>query len=168
MDNDLKLSNNNNFYCSTPHKAINGNISDISMNDTNGYYIPSKVDDSSLKNYTNEQLMNSRNTNTSKNGTNTSTIIAEIEGEIKKKHRHYLDETYYIAKEILMTELTYKKDLDVINVVIYFLFIKCDYILAVTFCHLIHGNFTFVNFDAFNCVQLPCVAYLVFSGLWSI
>lgn len=57
------------------------------------------------------------------NGTNTTTIIADIEGDIKKvKPRHLVDKSYYIAKEILMTELTYKKDLDVINVVSYCLY----------------------------------------------
>lgn len=61
--------------------------------------------------------MNSINANTTSNGTNTTTIIAEIEGEVKKKNKQPVDKTYYIAKEILMTELTYKKDLDVINVV---------------------------------------------------
>lgn len=50
-------------------------------------------------------------------GSNITTIVAEIEGEVKKKPRHFVDKTYYIAKEILMTELTYKKDLDVIHVV---------------------------------------------------
>ncbi|XP_066587474.1 FERM, ARHGEF and pleckstrin domain-containing protein 2-like [Prorops nasuta] len=36
--------------------------------------------------------------------------------EIKKTRRWPTEETYYIAKELLMTERTYKKDLDVINV----------------------------------------------------
>ncbi|KAH1024807.1 hypothetical protein HUJ05_004241 [Dendroctonus ponderosae] len=57
--------------------------------------------------------LNSKSTN----GGNTTTIIADIEADVKKiKYRHTMDKTYYIAKEILMTELTYKKDLDVINV----------------------------------------------------
>lgn len=59
--------------------------------------------------------MNSVNSNTT-NISNTTTIIADIEGEVKRK-KFPSDKTYYIAKEILMTELTYKKDLDVINVV---------------------------------------------------
>ena len=33
--------------------------------------------------------------------------------------RHPTDKAYFIAKEILMTERTYKKDLEVINLVIY-------------------------------------------------
>ncbi|XP_018572731.1 FERM, ARHGEF and pleckstrin domain-containing protein 1 isoform X2 [Anoplophora glabripennis] len=115
---DTKITDNNNFYTSTPHKQINGNISDVSLNATNGNYSLNKMDDSPLRNYAKEQLMNSinANTTTNTNGTNTTTIIAEIEGEVKKKPRHLVDKTYYIAKEILMTELTYKKDLDVINV----------------------------------------------------
>lgn len=76
-------------------------------------------EDSPSKVLAKEQLMNSINANTILNGntTNTTTIIADIEGETKKKPRYILDKTYYIAKEILMTELTYKKDLDIINVV---------------------------------------------------
>lgn len=113
--NDVSYIENNNFYSSTPNvKKVNGNISDISMNATNGDYTTSKINDSPIRNFAKEQLMNSINANT--NGTNTTTIIAEIEGEVKKKSRP-TDKTYYIAKEILMTELTYKKDLDVINVV---------------------------------------------------
>ncbi|KAJ8946052.1 hypothetical protein NQ314_008988 [Rhamnusium bicolor] len=111
--NDAKITDNNNFYSSTPHKQINGNISDISLNVSNGSY---SMDDSPSRNFAKEQLMNSINANTTTNGTNTTTIYAEIEGEVKKKPRHLVDKTYYIAKEILMTELTYKKDLDVINV----------------------------------------------------
>lgn len=62
--------------------------------------------------------MNSINdSKTTNNSTNTTTIIADIENDVKKiKSRHLVDKTYYIAKEILMTELTYKKDLDVINI----------------------------------------------------
>ncbi|KAJ8920883.1 hypothetical protein NQ315_015676 [Exocentrus adspersus] len=116
-ENDAKISDNNNFYTSTPHKQVNGNMSDVSLNATNGNYSLNKIDDSPLRNYTKEQLMNSINASTATtNGINTTTIIAEIEGDVKKKPRHLVDKTYYIAKEILMTELTYKKDLDVINV----------------------------------------------------
>lgn len=68
----------------------------------------------------------------SSNGTtNTTTIIADIENDVKKiKNRHLVDKTYYIAKEILMTELTYKKDLDVINVVSSGLVIQTDHFLT--------------------------------------
>ncbi|XP_026281304.1 FERM, ARHGEF and pleckstrin domain-containing protein 2 isoform X2 [Frankliniella occidentalis] len=41
--------------------------------------------------------------------------LAETETNIKKK-RHTTDRAYFIAKEMLMTERTYKKDLSVINV----------------------------------------------------
>uniref|UniRef100_A0A1B6CJ10 Moesin/ezrin/radixin homolog 1 n=1 Tax=Clastoptera arizonana TaxID=38151 RepID=A0A1B6CJ10_9HEMI len=42
-------------------------------------------------------------------------ILGEItEGEVKKK-RNTTDRAYFIAKEILMTERTYRKDLEVIN-----------------------------------------------------
>ncbi|XP_074027275.1 FERM, ARHGEF and pleckstrin domain-containing protein 2 [Leptinotarsa decemlineata] len=111
-------TDNNNFY-STPQKPVNGNISDVSLNASNGNYSTTTLDDSPSKNYAKEQLMNSINANANINGANiiSTTIIAEIEGEAKKKPRHFVDRTYYIAKEILMTELTYKKDLDVINVV---------------------------------------------------
>lgn len=68
-------------------------------------------------NLSKEQYLNSLNANTITNGTNTTTIVAEIEGEARKRTRFAGDKSYYIAKEILMTELTYKKDLDVINVV---------------------------------------------------
>ena len=92
---------------------MNGNISNLSANASYN----SKLDDiSPIKNLAKEQLLNSINANTTTNGT-TTTIIAEIEGEVKKRTKLPIDKTYYIAKEILMTELTYKKDLDVINVV---------------------------------------------------
>lgn len=37
------------------------------------------------------------------------------------KQRWPTDKAYYIAKELLMTERTYKKDLDMINVVTLFI-----------------------------------------------
>lgn len=76
----------------------------------------------------NSNSFNNVNLNTGWN--NTTTIIADIEGEVKKKSR-YVDKTYYIAKEILMTELTYKKDLDVIHVVS-MLFMLLVQIIALT------------------------------------
>jgi FERM/RhoGEF/pleckstrin domain protein 2 len=111
---DSYYIHNNSYYSSSSpnYKEVNGNISNLS---TNGSFNSSKLDDiSPIKNLAKEQLLNSINANT--NGTNTTTIIAEIEGEVKKKSKYPIDKTYYIAKEILMTELTYKKDLDVINV----------------------------------------------------
>ncbi|KAL3280914.1 hypothetical protein HHI36_004141 [Cryptolaemus montrouzieri] len=71
---------------------------------------------SPIKNYNKEQLLNNINAiNNKNNNSNTTTIIAEIEGEIKREYK-YVDKGYYMAREILMTEITYKKDLDVINV----------------------------------------------------
>ncbi|XP_050504892.1 FERM, ARHGEF and pleckstrin domain-containing protein 1-like isoform X1 [Diabrotica virgifera virgifera] len=118
---DAKIRDNNNFYTSTPLRSANGNVSELSLAASNGNYSTTNTlnsDDSPSKVLAKEQLMNSINANTMVNGnsTNTTTIIAEIEGETKKKSKHVVDKTYYIAKEILMTELTYKKDLDVINV----------------------------------------------------
>ncbi|XP_017768724.1 PREDICTED: FERM, RhoGEF and pleckstrin domain-containing protein 1 [Nicrophorus vespilloides] len=110
------IENNNSFFASTPNaKLANGNFNDT-MNATHGSYNPSNGNSSPLRNMANEKLMNSLNANQTTNGTNTTTIIAEIEGEVKKRPRYTSDKAYYIAKEILMTEITYKKDLDVINV----------------------------------------------------
>lgn len=109
------MNNANQFYTSTPNNKINGNgnnISDMSLNATNGHY----DDMSPLKNLAKEQLLNKINANTTNGNTNQTTIIAEIEGDIKKKPKQF-DKTYYIAKEILLTEVTYKKDLDVIDMV---------------------------------------------------
>lgn len=107
--------NNNSFYkTSTPNnKVVNGDINEDTLNLT----LHRNIDTSPIRNLAKEQFLNSVNANTTSNGTNTTTIIADIEGEIKKKPKISLDKTYYIAKEILMTELTYKKDLDVINIV---------------------------------------------------
>lgn len=89
---------------------MNGNANDNNSINENEELSP-------IKNFSNtEQYLNNVNANSALNG-NTTTIIAEIEGEGKKKSRPTLDKTYYIAKEILTTELTYKKDLDVINIV---------------------------------------------------
>uniref|UniRef100_A0AAR5PQZ0 Moesin/ezrin/radixin homolog 1 n=2 Tax=Dendroctonus ponderosae TaxID=77166 RepID=A0AAR5PQZ0_DENPD len=111
-DTPFRSMDNNNFYTSTPsYKNANGNVSNLSLDTTNAMYSLTG------RNYENEQLMNSINDSKSTNGGNTTTIIADIEADVKKiKYRHTMDKTYYIAKEILMTELTYKKDLDVINV----------------------------------------------------
>ena len=112
LNNSTFSENNNLFYVTSTPKVVNGVINDDSGNDT---FMPSNGDDSSpIRNLAKEQYMNRVNANT---GPNTTTIIVDIEGEVKKKPRYGADKTYYIAKEILMTELTYKKDLDVINVV---------------------------------------------------
>lgn len=118
-DTSFKAIDNNNFYTSTPtYKSANGNISNLSLDGSNGNYnTPNRLGESPTRNFEKEQLMNTINDSKTANGTNTTTIIADIEGDIKKvKPRHLVDKSYYIAKEILMTELTYKKDLDVINV----------------------------------------------------
>ncbi|CAH1099390.1 unnamed protein product [Psylliodes chrysocephalus] len=120
--NNSNVLDNNNFYTSTPLRTTNGNLSEISLSTCSDNYYSTintlNSEDSPSKVLAKEQLMNSINANTILNGntTNTTTIIADIEGETKKKPRYILDKTYYIAKEILMTELTYKKDLDIINV----------------------------------------------------
>lgn len=106
------------FATSTP-KMINGNVNDNSYNGgNNNLTIVNEDNNDKMKLSEKEKFMNSINANASTNG-HTTTVIADIEGEVKKRNKHLSDKTYYIAKEILMTELTYKKDLDVINVVSY-------------------------------------------------
>ncbi|KAF5271311.1 hypothetical protein FQA39_LY08109 [Lamprigera yunnana] len=108
--------NNNLLYSSTPKAKVNGHTKDIIPNHwrENGN-LSNSEESSPIKNLSKEQYLNSINANTI-NKSNTTTIIADIEGEVRKKIRFAADKSYYIAKEILMTELTYKKDLDVINV----------------------------------------------------
>lgn len=55
------------------------------------------------------------------NGNGTSTLES-IDSDVKKK-KWPTDKSYFYAKELLMTERTYKKDLDVINTVIIFNYI---------------------------------------------
>lgn len=50
------------------------------------------------------------------NGNGNGNGTVEVETDVKRK-RHTTDRAYFIAKEMLMTERTYKKDLSVINVV---------------------------------------------------
>ncbi|KRT83809.1 hypothetical protein AMK59_4306, partial [Oryctes borbonicus] len=102
--------NNNSFYTTSPQK-INGSISGYSLATTNLYKQTNSEDISVITNAAKEEYMNSVNSNITPN---TTTIIADIEGEVRKKPKN--ERTYYIAKELLMTEITYKKDLDVINV----------------------------------------------------
>ncbi|XP_044752124.1 FERM, ARHGEF and pleckstrin domain-containing protein 2 isoform X1 [Coccinella septempunctata] len=111
-----QLNNNLSYLTSTPtNRTPNEKLSDLSLNATNGHYELEKADKlSPIRNYNNEQLMNSLNANNDISGI-TTTIIADIEGEVKKKHK-FVEKGYYMAKEIYMTEITYKKDLDVINV----------------------------------------------------
>lgn len=42
--------------------------------------------------------------------------VADMEGESRKR-KYPSDKAYFVAKEILTTERTYKKDLEVINLV---------------------------------------------------
>ncbi|KAK4879607.1 hypothetical protein RN001_007753 [Aquatica leii] len=119
LNESLISENNNSVYAtSTPNARFNGHTNDIILNNhwkENGNV--SKLDEvTPIKSFSKEQYLNSINANTTSNKTNTTTIIADIEGEVRKKTRFASDKSYYIAKEILMTELTYKKDLDVINV----------------------------------------------------
>lgn len=106
--------NNNSFYTTSTPK-INGNINDNNLTTTDGRFRQTNGtgdDMSPIRNLAKEEYMNSVNANLTPN---TTTIVADIEGEVKKRPRN--EKTYYIAKELLMTEITYKKDLDVINVV---------------------------------------------------
>ncbi|KAK9752450.1 PH domain [Popillia japonica] len=105
--------NNNSFYTTSTPK-INGNINDNNLTTTDGRFRQTNGtgdDMSPIRNLAKEEYMNSVNANLTPN---TTTIVADIEGEVKKRPRN--EKTYYIAKELLMTEITYKKDLDVINV----------------------------------------------------
>lgn len=119
LNNSVLSENNNSLFTSTPNaKAVNGYQREITFNRSKTNFTTPKQDNlSHSKNISKENYLNSVNANTTNSVCNTTTIIADIEGEICKKTRSTFDKSYYIAKEILMTELTYKKDLDVINVV---------------------------------------------------
>ncbi|XP_076270465.1 FERM, ARHGEF and pleckstrin domain-containing protein 2-like [Rhynchophorus ferrugineus] len=116
-ESNIFESDNNNSYKPVT-RITNGNLSNISLDGANANYLISNATDGShMKNSEKDRFMNSINDSKTTHSTNTTTIIADIENEVKKpKNRHLVDKTYYIAKEILMTELTYKKDLDVINI----------------------------------------------------
>lgn len=62
-----------------------------------------------------DNIINNNN-NIITNGNGTSTLES-IDNDVKKK-KWPTDKSYFYAKELLMTERTYKKDLDVINTVI--------------------------------------------------
>ncbi|KAK9888830.1 hypothetical protein WA026_001052 [Henosepilachna vigintioctopunctata] len=116
--NDTFNLNNNVYLTSTPqNRGSKGNESIRTFNSTNGFHEFNKIDNvSPVQNYNKEQFLNNRNADNNRNITcNTTTIIAEIEGEVKRKHK-FVDKGYYMAKEISLTEVTYKKDLDVIDV----------------------------------------------------
>ncbi|XP_045470375.1 FERM, ARHGEF and pleckstrin domain-containing protein 2-like [Harmonia axyridis] len=114
--NISQLNNNLVYLTSTPNNRVSDDkVSNLSLNSTNGHCDMEKVDNlSPIRNFTDEQLMNSLNANRDISSF-TTTIIADIEGDVKKKHK-FVEKGYYMAKEIYMTEITYKKDLDVINV----------------------------------------------------
>ncbi|GLV37815.1 Chondrocyte-derived ezrin-like domain containing protein [Carabus blaptoides fortunei] len=114
LNTTILSENNNLFFASTPNaKNVNGN--DMSLTNSHSSNRTKVSDDiSPVKQFTQEDIMNSVNANTTT--TNGTLITAEGENEIKKKPRWPTDKAYFIAKEILTTELTYKKDLDVINV----------------------------------------------------
>ena len=75
---------------------------------------------SDLSPYTNG---NSLSQVTQTNGS--SNTLETNDGELKKK-KWPTDQAYFLAKEILMTERTYKKDLEVINTVKYSNLIKTN------------------------------------------
>lgn len=114
LNTSALYENNNLLFATSTPKIVNGNRNELYNANNNGSY-----DTTIAENVSKEQFMNNVNANTTSttNGTNTTTVIADIEGETKKKIKFPIDKTFYIAKEILMTELTYKKDLDVINIV---------------------------------------------------
>lgn len=62
------------------------------------------------------------NQNNNNNGTLTRSILGTLDstnnGTMDMKRKRWpTDKEYFIAKELLMTERTYKKDLDIINTV---------------------------------------------------
>ncbi|XP_012274330.1 FERM, ARHGEF and pleckstrin domain-containing protein 1 isoform X2 [Orussus abietinus] len=91
QDLPSKQKNNNSVFAAmkTPEKRANG-VADISS-----VSIVNTPDLSPIKNMRNGDV---------------------DDAEIRKTKRWPTDKAYYIAKELLMTERTYKKDLDVINV----------------------------------------------------
>lgn len=65
----------------------------------------------------------------------TAARVGEMEGESRKR-KYPSDKAYFIAKEILTTERTYKKDLEVINMVsdIFLLniILNCHFLITTT------------------------------------
>ncbi|XP_011297145.1 FERM, RhoGEF and pleckstrin domain-containing protein 1-like [Fopius arisanus] len=90
-ENTSKAENNNLFYVNGKSEKGQNGIGEINVN-VNVINTPDLSPEKHLKN-------------------------GEVEdSEIRKTKRWPTDKAYYIAKELLMTERTYKKDLDVINV----------------------------------------------------
>ncbi|CAG5101573.1 ARHGEF and pleckstrin domain-containing protein 1 (Mus musculus) [Cotesia congregata] len=85
-----KAENNNSFFLNGKSEKTNG-LADISVN---------------------VNVINSANLSLER-----SVKIAELDdSDVKKTKKWPTDKAYFIAKELLMTERTFKKDLDVINV----------------------------------------------------
>ncbi|XP_046442201.1 FERM, ARHGEF and pleckstrin domain-containing protein 1-like [Daphnia pulex] len=59
-------------------------------------------------------IENNNNINNNIGNTSAKSSNGPVEGEMRRK-RHPTEKAYYIAKELLMTERTYKKDLEVID-----------------------------------------------------
>ncbi|XP_015126163.1 FERM, ARHGEF and pleckstrin domain-containing protein 1 isoform X2 [Diachasma alloeum] len=90
-ENTSKAENNNSFYVNGKAEKGQNGIGEINVN-VNVINTPDLSPEKHLKN-------------------------GEVEdSEIRKTKRWPTDKAYYIAKELLMTERTYKKDLDVINI----------------------------------------------------
>lgn len=91
LNTTILSENNNSFFASTPNvKSVNGN--DMSMTNSHSSNRTKVSDDiSPVKPYTQEDIMNSVNANTTTTTTNGTLITAEGENEIKKKvnHIHY-------------------------------------------------------------------------------
>jgi FERM, RhoGEF and pleckstrin domain protein 2 len=75
-----------------------------------------KNEQENLVNNNNVSLTTNTTTTNGTNGTSNNGTLDSRDGEAKKK-KWPTDKSYFLAKEILMTERTYKKDLDVINAV---------------------------------------------------
>ncbi|XP_043513816.1 FERM, ARHGEF and pleckstrin domain-containing protein 1-like isoform X2 [Frieseomelitta varia] len=92
QEKSKKQENNNSVFAnekSSPEKRTNGTM------DTSNASMANTPDLSPVKNIRNGEVEDT---------------------EVRKTKRWPTDKAYYIAKELLMTERTYKKDLDVINV----------------------------------------------------
>lgn len=68
------------------------------------------------------KMEDNHNNNTNGGGTLTRSILGTLDSSMNgtmdmKRKRWPTDREYFIAKELLMTERTYKKDLDIINTV---------------------------------------------------
>lgn len=110
-DNCSSLASNNNYRNNnaSPNKILtNADITRVSYTNNSNYNKSTPKSDEEI-------IMNTINAN---NVTNSNNAIAVIEEDYdaKRNLKYIHDEIFYISKEILMTEITYKKDLDIINV----------------------------------------------------